>query len=144
PPSGASPRGSAAPARDHATITFRAGDLTGRPEARITLEYAVHRILGRGALTPQQYEVRVLPDGYLVRTRPGAYLLPVLVAILRGLPEAFAGPADPPRLEVLLWEGPAGPPAPHRRSGTGPVVVVSPAVYEEFAASSAAREPVRF
>jgi beta-phosphoglucomutase-like phosphatase (HAD superfamily) len=144
PSSGASPRSTAAPARDHATIAFRAGDLTGRPEARITLEYAVHRILGRGALTPQQYEVRVLPDGYLVRTRPGAYLLPVLVAILRGLPEAFAGPADPPRLEVLLWEGPAGPPAPRRRSGTGPVVVVSPAVYEEFAASSAAREPVRF
>ncbi|GGR00941.1 SAV_2336 N-terminal domain-related protein [Streptomyces griseomycini] len=152
PPRAASPPGSASRAgsagaapRDHATVTFRADGLSGRPEARITLEYAVHQVLSRSSLTPLQYEVRVLPDGYDVRTEPGAYLLPLLVAILRGLPQALAGLPDPPRLEVLLWDAPTAPPeppAPHGRAGV--VVVVPPGLYEQFAASSAARGPARF
>ncbi|MFF3335517.1 SAV_2336 N-terminal domain-related protein [Streptomyces sp. NPDC002888] len=124
-----------------ATILFEADDLTGRPEARITLEYAVHQMLSRGALTPQQYEVRVRRDGYEVVTEPGTYLLPVLVAVLRGLPEALSGLTDPPGLRVTfseqLTELPSIPPA-------DLLVVVPPSLYEQFADSSAAQGSQRF
>ncbi|MFC8423178.1 SAV_2336 N-terminal domain-related protein [Streptomyces sp. NPDC057236] len=147
PAAGAGRSGSGAPPRAHAVITFRAEDLSGHPEARITLEYTVHKMLSRGALRPQQYEVRVRPDGYVVRTDPDAYLLPVLVAVLRGLPEALAGLADPPRLRVTLQDASAAGadlPEPPRHADTGLVVVVPPSLYGEFTASSAAREPLRF
>ncbi|MFF8871063.1 SAV_2336 N-terminal domain-related protein [Streptomyces massasporeus] len=130
--------GAAAP-----TILFESDDLTGHPEARITLEYAVHEMLSRGALAPHRFDVRVRGSGYDVHTEPGTYLLPVLVAVLRGLPEVLTGLVDPPPLTVTFWDRPVPPPEPP------PVpadiqVVVSPAVYEQFAASSAAQGPQRF
>ncbi|MET8450469.1 SAV_2336 N-terminal domain-related protein [Streptomyces sp. NPDC005209] len=134
------------PERLRSTVAFLTDELSGHPEARITLEYAVHEVLSRGALVPRQYEVKVLPNGYLVHVDPTAYLLPVLVAMLRGLPETLAGLPDRPRLRVLLWEAPGAPadlPEP-RRPDTGTSVVVSPAVYEEFKASSAAQGSHRF
>ncbi|MFE0509982.1 SAV_2336 N-terminal domain-related protein [Streptomyces sp. NPDC058964] len=129
------------------TITFLTDDLTGHPETRITLEYAVHELLSRGSLAPHQYEVTVLPNGYRVRTEPGSYLLPVLVATLRWLPVALARLADRPRLQVLLWENPSAPahlPESHRSAPAEITVVVSPALYEEFTASSAAQGPRHF
>ncbi|MEV0240657.1 SAV_2336 N-terminal domain-related protein [Streptomyces sp. NPDC050674] len=136
---GADPRpGAAAP-----VILFEADDLTGHPEARITLEYAVHEMLSRGALAPHRFDVRVRGNGYDVHTRPGTYLLPVLVAVLRGLPDVLTGLVDPPPLTVTFWDLPTPPPEPPR----GPAaiqVIVSPAVYEQFAASSAAQGPQRF
>ncbi|MFG2131747.1 SAV_2336 N-terminal domain-related protein [Streptomyces sp. NPDC048751] len=128
------------------TILFEADDLTGRPEARITLEYAVHEMLSRGALTPQQYEVRVRQDGYEVVAEPGTYVLPVLVAVLRGLPEALSGLTDPPSLRVTFSGRLAD--APEGLLGSIPpadlLVVVPPSLYEEFADSSAAQGPRRF
>lgn len=125
------------------TIRFEADDLTGHPEARITLEYAVHEMLSRGALAPHRFDVRVRTDGYDVRTEPGTYLLPVLVAVLRGLPEVLTGLVDPPPLTVTFWDRPGPPPVePPVRADIR--VVVSPAVYEQFAASSAAQGPQRF
>ncbi|MEV6835407.1 SAV_2336 N-terminal domain-related protein [Streptomyces sp. NPDC051133] len=124
----------AAPA-GRAEIRFTADALTGRPEARITLEAAVHDILARGSLAPRQYAVEVRPDGYLVRTEPGAYLLPVLVAVLRELPQALTRLADPPRLRVTFGGLAAEPPGP----AADVTVVVPPALYDDFAASSAAR-----
>ncbi|MFI8170709.1 SAV_2336 N-terminal domain-related protein [Streptomyces sp. NPDC085931] len=132
----------AAAAATAPTILFEADGLR-RPEARITLEYAVHEMLARGALAPHRFDVRVRPDGYAVHTAPGTYLLPVLVAVLRGLPEALAALTDPPSLTVTFWDRPGPPP----RVPPGPAgiqVVVSPAVYAQFAASSAAQGPVRF
>ncbi|MBX9366968.1 SAV_2336 N-terminal domain-related protein, partial [Streptomyces sp. WAC04114] len=125
------------------TILFESDDLTGHPEARITLEYAVHEMLSRGALAPHRFDVRVRGSGYDVHTEPGTYLLPVLVAVLRGLPEVLTGLVDPPPLTVTFWDRPVPPPEPP------PVpadiqVIVSPAVYEQFAASSAAQGPQRF
>ncbi|MEU6472112.1 SAV_2336 N-terminal domain-related protein [Streptomyces massasporeus] len=124
-------------------ILFESDDLSGHPEARITLEYAVHEMLSRGALAPHRFDVRVRGSGYDVHTEPGTYLLPVLVAVLRGLPEVLTGLVDPPPLTVTFWDRPAPPPEPP------PVpadiqVIVSPAVYEQFAASSAAQGPQRF
>ncbi|GGU32769.1 SAV_2336 N-terminal domain-related protein [Streptomyces coeruleorubidus] len=124
------------------TILFEADDLN-RPEARITLEYAVHEMLARGALAAHQFDVRVRPDGYVVHTEPGTFLLPVLVAVLRGLPEVLTGLVDPPSLTVTFWDRPAPPPEVPPVPG-GIQVVVAPAVYEEFAASSAAQGPQRF
>ncbi|MEU0104051.1 SAV_2336 N-terminal domain-related protein [Streptomyces sp. NPDC006251] len=124
------------------TILFEADDLTGHPEARITLEYAVHEMLSRGALAAHRFDVRVRPNGYVVHTEPGTYVLPVLVAVLRGLPEVLTGLVDPPPLTVTFWDRPTPPPA----APPGPAgiqVVVSPAVYEQFAASSAAQGPQR-
>ncbi|MEU5390906.1 SAV_2336 N-terminal domain-related protein [Streptomyces tibetensis] len=131
------------PAAGGPTVLFEADDLTGHPEARITLEYAVHEMLARGALAPHRFDVRVRAGGYDVHTRPGTYLLPVLVAVLRGLPEVLDGLVDPPPLTVTFWDRPVPPPEPP------PVpadirVIVSPAVYEQFAASSAAQGPQRF
>ncbi|MFH9662342.1 SAV_2336 N-terminal domain-related protein [Streptomyces sp. NPDC017248] len=129
------------PARDHAPeIRFSAGALTGRPEARVTLEAAVHDVLARGLVRPHQYEVAVRPDGYLVRTAPGAYLLPVLAAVLRTLPQALARLSDPPRVTVTFAEPSAPPPD----TAADVTVVVPPALYDEFAASSAAQRSQRF
>ncbi|OUC86704.1 hypothetical protein, partial [Streptomyces swartbergensis] len=130
-------RGATAP-----TILFEADDLN-RPEARITLEYAVHEMLARGALAAHQFDVRVRPDGYIVHTEPGTFVLPVLVAVLRGLPEVLTGLVDPPSLTVTFWDRPVAPPEVPPVSA-GIQVVVAPAVYEEFAASSAAQGPQRF
>ncbi|MET9757789.1 SAV_2336 N-terminal domain-related protein [Streptomyces sp. NPDC006372] len=125
------------------TIRFEAEDLTGRPEARITLEYAVHEMLSRGALAAHRFDVRVRDNGYVVDTEPGTYVLPVLVAVLRGLPEVLTGLVDPPPLTVTFWDGTAPPPqAPPVPADIQ--VVLSPALYEEFAASSAAQGPQRF
>lgn len=75
---------------------------------------------------------------------------------MRGLVEALAGLPDPPRFRVTFWhtplfaddtEDPAVPPevlAVRERSAADVVVVVSPAWYEEFAASSAALASPRF
>ncbi|MEU0249229.1 SAV_2336 N-terminal domain-related protein [Streptomyces sp. NPDC006235] len=129
--------------RDRPTILFEADDLTGHPEARITLEFAVHEMLSRGSLTASQFDVRVRGNGYVVHTEPGTYVLPVLVAVLRGLPEVLTGLADPPRLTVTFWDRPTPPPeAPHTPAGIQ--VVVSPDVYGQFAGSSAAQGPQRF
>ncbi|MFI9241630.1 SAV_2336 N-terminal domain-related protein [Streptomyces sp. NPDC053086] len=121
-------------------IRFRADELTGRPEARITLEAAVHEILVRGSLGPRQYAMDVRPDGYLVRVEPGAYLLPVLVAVLRELPQALARLADPPRLRVTFGQPSVPPP----ETAADVMVVVPPALYDDFAASSAAQRSQRF
>ncbi|MFD8303281.1 SAV_2336 N-terminal domain-related protein [Streptomyces sp. NPDC059690] len=131
-------------------VLFEADDLTGRPEARIALEYAVDRILERAGLT--QREVRVRAHGYLVLARPGTYTLPVLVATLRGLAEAVGELADPPRLRVTFWHtaGAGDPVVPPEvltlqdRTAADVLLVVSPSWYEEFAASSAALEEPRF
>ncbi|MFE7900017.1 SAV_2336 N-terminal domain-related protein [Streptomyces sp. NPDC057424] len=125
------------------TILFEADDLTGHPEARITLEYAVHEMLSRGALAPHQFDVRVRGGGYDVHTETGTYLLPVLVAVLRGLPDVLTGLVDPPPLTVTFWDRPAPPPEPPPVPA-GIQVIVSPDVYEQFAASSAAQGPQRF
>ncbi|MEU1510800.1 SAV_2336 N-terminal domain-related protein [Streptomyces sp. NPDC005811] len=115
-----------------------ATDLSAHPESRITLEYAVHQVLSRGALTPQQYAVHVHPDGYSVRVQPGTELLPVLVAALRWLPDHWATLTAPPRLTVGF-----GVPAPE--AGDAPLlIVVSPALYGRFTGSSAASGPYRF
>ncbi|MEV1065879.1 SAV_2336 N-terminal domain-related protein [Streptomyces sp. NPDC050263] len=117
-------------------------DLAARPETRITLEVAVHEVLARGALTPQQYEVFVRKDGYFVRFRPDAYLLPVLAAALRWLPGPLADLAEPPRLRVTFQDGPTPFPAPQ---GDAPVLItVPPALHDAFAHSSAAAGPHRF
>ncbi|MGW6542299.1 SAV_2336 N-terminal domain-related protein [Streptomyces massasporeus] len=125
------------------TILFESDDLAGHPEARITLEYAVHEMLSRGALAPHRFEVRVRGSGYDVHTEPGTYLLPVLVAVLRGLPEVLTGLVDPPPLTVTFWDRPVPPPEPPPVPADI-LVIVSPAVYEQFAASSAAQGPQRF
>ncbi|MER6955066.1 SAV_2336 N-terminal domain-related protein [Streptomyces sp. NPDC000618] len=117
-------------------------DLTARPETRITLEVAVHEVLARGALTPQQYEIRVRGDGYLVRFHPDAYLLPVLAAALRWLPGPLADLAEPPRLRVTFHDGstPFTPP----QSDAPVLITVPPALHDDFAHSSAASGPHRF
>ncbi|MFI1001342.1 SAV_2336 N-terminal domain-related protein [Streptomyces galbus] len=122
------------------TLSFTAGpDLTGRPETRITLEYAVHQVLSRGGLGPGQYAVHVRADGYTVRAAPGTALLPVLMAVLRWLPGHWATLREPPPLRVAF--GRARPAV----AGAAPVVVVvPPALYGEFTASSAAAGPHRF
>nr|WP_279386818.1 SAV_2336 N-terminal domain-related protein [Streptomyces sp. DconLS] len=124
---------------DPTGILFTTDGLAGRPEARITLEAAVHEIFSR-SLAAGQFQMYVRPDGYLMRPAPGAYVLPVLVSVLRELPYAMAGSADPPRLRVSFWPGPVSLPEPP----AGIDVVVSPALYDEFAASSAARDAPPF
>ncbi|MGW2044741.1 SAV_2336 N-terminal domain-related protein [Streptomyces sp. NPDC001858] len=141
---------SPAPARTSASTTSPAptllfttdADLSTRPETRITLEVAVHEVLARGALSPQQYEIRVRGDGYLVRFHPDAYLLPVLAAALRWLPGPLADLAEPPRLRVTFQEGAESP---RPAQGDAPVLItVPPALYDDFAHSSAASGPHRF
>ncbi|MER5193089.1 SAV_2336 N-terminal domain-related protein [Streptomyces sp. NPDC002755] len=126
-----------------ATLLFEtATDLTARPETRITLEYAVHEVLARGDLTPQQYDVHVRGNGYVVRIQPEAYLLPVLAAALRGLPGPLAELAERPRLRVTFQDGSESPAPP---PGAAPVLLtVPPALYAAFADSSAASGPHRF
>ncbi|MFE7166123.1 SAV_2336 N-terminal domain-related protein [Streptomyces sp. NPDC057616] len=141
---------SAAPEPPCPAVLFEADDLTGRPEARIALEYAVTRILDRAALAHR--EVRVRDDGYLVRSQPGGYALPVLVAGLRELADVVAQPPGTPRLRVTFWHtaGAGDPVLPpevrtlQERTTADVLVVISPSWYEEFAASSAALDRPRF
>ncbi|SFY51840.1 SAV_2336 N-terminal domain-related protein [Streptomyces sp. F-1] len=128
------PAGAVRPGPDTG-ILFTTDDLAGRPEVRITLEAAVHEILSR-SLPYDRFRVDVRPDGYRVRTASDAYLLPVLVAVLRELPHALAGLARPARLRVAFGPVSVSPAA----AATGVDVVVPPALYDEFAASSAARD----
>ncbi|WP_416984465.1 SAV_2336 N-terminal domain-related protein [Streptomyces sp. T028] len=115
-------------------------DLSAHPESRITLEYAVHQVLARGALSPQHYEVQVRPNGYSVRVLYGIDLLPVLVAALRWLPDHWATLGEPPRLLVTF-----GIPARRSvRSEGRMLIVVSPDLYGSFIGSSAASGPYRF
>ncbi|MGW0580188.1 SAV_2336 N-terminal domain-related protein [Streptomyces sp. NPDC002920] len=127
--------------RTRSTLLFETDtDLAAHPESRITLEYAVHQVLSRGALSSQQYEVEVRPNGYAVRVAAGTDLLPVLVAALRWLPDHWATLREPPRLLVAF-----GTPARRTaRSGARMLIVVSPALYGSFTASSAAAGPYRF
>ncbi|MEU5768034.1 SAV_2336 N-terminal domain-related protein [Streptomyces asoensis] len=130
-----------------AVLLFETGaDLSARPESRITLEYVVHEVLSRGALSPQQYEVRVRPNGYAVRMRPGAYLLPVLAAALRALPGPLAELPGQPLLRVTFQDGPGSPAPPPRPAPDSATVLltVPPALYASFAGSSAAAGPHRF
>ncbi|MET7655644.1 SAV_2336 N-terminal domain-related protein [Streptomyces sp. NPDC005486] len=125
------------------TLLFEtATDLGARPETRITLEYAVHEVLARGDLTPQQYEVRVRGNGYVARIHPDAYLLPVLAAALRGLPGPLAELAERPRLRVTFQDGTEAPTPPW--SAAPVLLTVPPALYASFADSSAAAGPHRF
>ncbi|GAB7108178.1 hypothetical protein JCM4814A_64920 [Streptomyces phaeofaciens JCM 4814] len=133
----------AAPAPAPALLFETATDLTARPESRITLEYAVHEVLTRGDLTPQQYETRVRRDGYVVEFAPDAYLLPVLAAALRWLPGPLAALADPPRLRVTFRDG-SGTFADPPESPAPVLLTVPPALFEAFAGSSAAAGPHRF
>ncbi|MCX5168845.1 SAV_2336 N-terminal domain-related protein [Streptomyces antibioticus] len=131
------------PAATPTLLIETSADLTARPESRITLEYAVHEVLTRGALTAQQYEMRVRPDGYAVEFTPDAYLLPLLAAALRWLPGPLAELADPPRLRVTFRDGETAGAAPPDHPA--PVVLtVPPALFEAFAGSSAAAGPHRF
>ncbi|MFE1297020.1 SAV_2336 N-terminal domain-related protein [Streptomyces sp. NPDC058731] len=117
------------------TLSFLTDSLTGRPEARITLEAAVHDVLSR-SLAPQHYEMTARPDGYLVRVDPGVSLLPLLAAVVRTFPDVLAGR---PRLRVAF--------SPDDLPGQLPAgrgVAVPPQLYEQFAASSAAARPPRF
>ncbi|MGW1326233.1 SAV_2336 N-terminal domain-related protein [Streptomyces antibioticus] len=131
------------PAAAPTLLIETSADLTARPESRITLEYAVHEVLTRGALTAQQYEMRVRPDGYAVEFTPDAYLLPLLAAALRWLPGPLAELADPPRLRVTFRDGEtAGAATPDHPAPV--VLTVPPALFEAFAGSSAAAGPHRF
>ncbi|GLX48570.1 hypothetical protein Shyhy01_15200 [Streptomyces hygroscopicus subsp. hygroscopicus] len=120
-------------------VLFTTGDLTGRPETRITLEAAVHEVFSR-SLPSDRFRVEARPDGYRVRTDPGAYLLPVLVAVLRELPFTAAGLTGPTPLRVMFGTPFVQLPQP----ATGVDVLVPPALYDEFAASSAARDAPPF
>ncbi|MEV0977970.1 SAV_2336 N-terminal domain-related protein [Streptomyces sp. NPDC049915] len=123
------------PAPPRPAVSFLTDDLTGSPEARITLEAAVHEVLSR-SLAPQRYEVSVRDNGYLVHTAPGTYLLPVLVSVVRTFPGVLSGR---PHLRVTF-----APDLPPGELPAGRGVVVPPALYAEFAASSAAARSPRF
>ncbi|WP_308460842.1 SAV_2336 N-terminal domain-related protein, partial [Streptomyces sp. Ru71] len=116
-------------------VSFLTDDLTGDPEARITLEAAVHDILSR-SLAPQHYEMAVRRDGYVVRVDPAADLLPLLVAAVRTFPDVLPGRS---RLRVTF-----SPPVLPEEPPAGRRIAVPPALYEQFAASSAASRPPRF
>ncbi|MFI7293471.1 SAV_2336 N-terminal domain-related protein [Streptomyces sp. NPDC050121] len=130
------------PARDLSILFETDADLTAHPETRITLELAVHEVLARGDLTPQQYEIHVRGDGYVVQVHPDAYLLPVLAAALRWLPGPLTDLAEPPRLRVTFQNGPQAPAPPE--SGALVLLTVHPDLYDDFAHSSAASGPHRF
>jgi hypothetical protein len=132
-------------------VAFAADGLGGRHDG---LARVVDTLMSRGNLAPDAYRVLPRPDGCVVRVEPGAYVLPVLVAAVRGLPGAVAELADVPRLRVTFWHEPwdaradgAGPEQVHKvldRAGADLVVVVSPPLYAEYLHSSAALGPQRF
>nr|WP_272910326.1 SAV_2336 N-terminal domain-related protein [Streptomyces mexicanus] len=133
-------------------VVFEADGLGDRHD---DLTHVVTRLMSRGNLAPEAYEVLPRADGCVVLTEPGAYVLPVLVAVVRGLPEAVADLAEVSRLRVTFWHEPrsaqeAGADVPERvrhvldRAAADLVVVVSPTLYEQYTRSSAALGPERF
>lgn len=145
----------AAPGRERPTIVFEAAGLDEHPQTRDALGRTVTQLLSRGDLASHQYEVLARDNGYVVLTEPDAYVLPVLVALLRGLPDALAEVEDPPRLRVTFWHAPwfadsTRPVVPEEvravldAADAEVLVVVSPTLYEEFADSSATLGPAHF
>ncbi|MBE8470043.1 serine/threonine protein kinase [Streptomyces sp. 3R004] len=130
-----------------ATISFEIVDAED-PHAHALLGQAVTDLLARGGLVPYDYEVQTLDTGYFVVTEPHAQVLPVLVAVLRGLPEELDALPDTPRVKVTFWHtrtpGPpdAGDLIP--RTDAKVTLLVSPPLHEEYVRSSAAADAVRF
>ncbi|MDT7844546.1 SAV_2336 N-terminal domain-related protein [Streptomyces justiciae] len=132
---------------ERATVDF---EIVGAedPHAHALLGQSVTGLLARGDLVPHDYEVRTRDNGYLVVTEPHAYVLPVLVAVLRGLPEELDALPDTPRVRVTFWHTRApGPPdvgdlVP--RTDAKVTVLVSPPLHEEYVRSSAASDSRRF
>ncbi|QOV38531.1 serine/threonine protein kinase [Streptomyces ferrugineus] len=135
-----------APERERPTIAFEAAG----SDEREALGRVVTQLLARGDLASHQYEVLARDHGYVVRTEPDAHVLPVLVSLLRDLPEALVEIEDRPRLRVTFWHAPF---AEHTRPAVRALldtpdadvlVVVSPTLYERFADSTATLDLARF
>ncbi|MEU6138856.1 SAV_2336 N-terminal domain-related protein [Streptomyces sp. NPDC047081] len=131
------------PDRPRPTIVFEAPGLNEHDQARHTLGRAVTGLLSGGDLAPHQYEVLARTDGYVVLTEPEADVLPVLSAVLHELPDALADLTEPPPFRVTFWHAPwfANPDQPAlspdvqlilEGADADVLVVVSPALYEEF------------
>ncbi|GHB34385.1 hypothetical protein GCM10010377_26520 [Streptomyces viridiviolaceus] len=133
----------AASERPRPTIVFEAAsDLD--EEARRVLGLAVTELLAQGDVAAGDHEVLARGNGYIVLTEPEADVQPVLVGVLHHLPRALAGLERPPRVRVTFWHAPrfadadraVEPPEVREaldRSGGDVLVVLSPALYEEFA-----------
>ncbi|MFC8512119.1 SAV_2336 N-terminal domain-related protein [Streptomyces sp. NPDC057257] len=129
--------------RPRPIIVFEAPGLNEHDQARHTLGRAVTGLLSGGDLAPHQYEVLARTDGYVVLTEPEADVLPLLSAVLHELPDALADLTDPPPFRVTFWHAPwfANPDQPAlspdvqiilEGADADVLVVVSPALYEEF------------
>ncbi|MFJ3333217.1 SAV_2336 N-terminal domain-related protein [Streptomyces sp. NPDC086766] len=130
-------------------IAFESDALPGRPLLRDALVRTVTGLVARGDLDPGRCAVLGRRNGCVVVAEPGVSVLPLLVAVLRLLPGAGGPTAGVPRLRVSFWRAPwTGDPdlsvlsrsarSAVRRVTEDAVVVVCPALYEEYARSSAA------
>ncbi|MFF5492539.1 SAV_2336 N-terminal domain-related protein [Streptomyces aquilus] len=130
-----------------ATISFEIIDAED-PHAHALLGQAVTSLLARGGLVPYDYEVQTLDTGFFVVPEPHAQVLPVLVAVLRGLPEELDALPDTPRVRVTFWHTrPPGSPDAWDlvpRTDAKLTVLVSPPLHEEYVRSSAAPDAGRF
>ncbi|MFD7814351.1 SAV_2336 N-terminal domain-related protein [Streptomyces sp. NPDC059785] len=143
----------AAPERPRPTIVFEV-EPSENPRPRDVLGRAVTQLLADGDLPAEQYEVLARDNGYAVLTEPDADVLPVLAAVLRVLPGLLAAPEDPPRVTVTFWHHPWFAPADRPAALaalTGPevqesdvMVVLSPALYEEFVTGPAGADAEAF
>ncbi|WP_208870712.1 SAV_2336 N-terminal domain-related protein [Streptomyces aquilus] len=118
------------------------------PHAHAVLGQSVNGLLARGNLQPYDYDVRTRDNGFAVVTEPAAYLLPLLVAVLRGLPEELDALPDAPRVMVTFWDTTASPPPDTRglleQTDADVTILITPRLYEEYADSSAAPGAGRF
>ncbi|SNX58241.1 hypothetical protein SAMN06272735_2727 [Streptomyces sp. TLI_55] len=118
------------------------------PHAHAALGQTVNGLLARGSLQPHDYGIMDRDNGYVIHTEPDVYLLPLLVAVLRGLPEEIDALPDAPRVRVTFWKAltPAPPDALEllEQQDAGVTVVIPPRLYAEYAASSAAPDAGRF
>lgn len=124
------------------TIVF---ELPHGGDLGFVLQEAVARLMARIKLPPDQYEILARDNGYVVVPKPHVYFLPALVtAVLQDLPEHLATLEDPPQVRVTFWQSttPNRPVVPPQIQGildeswADVTVLVSPALYEEFANSS--------
>ncbi|MFF3984357.1 SAV_2336 N-terminal domain-related protein [Streptomyces sp. NPDC001797] len=130
-----------------ATIVFRAEEGSSNPRARGDLGRTAARLLALCGLEPHDYEVSARDNGRVVLTEPGTDVLPVLIALLREVPEALTETADSGLIRVTFWHTPVVPAEVHdapAAMGANALVVVSPVLYARYEADPAASAAPRF
>ncbi|MFI6486169.1 SAV_2336 N-terminal domain-related protein [Streptomyces sp. NPDC050564] len=144
----------AAPERGSPTIVVEYIAPGEHPRTHSTVGRILTWLLALSDMAPNEYELLGRDNGYVVITEPEASVLTALNSVLRELPGALVELEDPPRIRITFWHtarfARADRPATTdlltglADSDGDVIVVLSPALHQEFMSGATAIAPARF